>query len=129
MYYRDYQDFENIKKQYNHERVMDEITRAKIHKAEVEENLDKFINECWKQVEVIEKTTITRYVYYRRRTEYGTNHVKYEVGLMNSPDIENGFWYEWSEPGVGKVFGGKEKKAAREYAEELAIKYNCEIRE
>ena len=129
MYYRDYQDFENIKKQYNHELVMDEITRAKIHKHEVEENLDQFINECWKQIEVVEKTKIKQYIYFRRTTDYRSNHVQYGVGVMNSPQIENGRQYEWNEKDTCKVFSGREKKAAREYAEELAGKYGCEIRQ
>ena len=129
MYYRDYQEFESIKKQYNYERIMDEINRAKTHKVEVKNNLDKFINECWNQAEVIKNTKIIKYVYFRRTTDYRTNRVKYEVGVMNSPQVENGFRHEWPEKDSCWVFGGREKKQAREYAEELAAQFGCEIRQ
>ncbi len=129
MYYRDYQEFESIKKQYNAERVADEISRAELHKLEIAENLDKFIDACSEQLRIINDTKITKHVYFRRTTDYRTNHVRYEVGVMNSPQVENGFRYEWGEKDTGQVFGGREKKQAREYAEELAKQYGCEIRE
>ncbi len=129
MYYRDRQDFDNLKIQFNRERVMDEINRTHLHKSEVAENLNKFIAECWEQIEKIGNTQITQYVYCRRRNNYHTNRVEYEAGVRNQPRVENGERYEWPEPGTFKMFSGREKKAAREYAEELATKYNCEIRE
>jgi hypothetical protein len=128
MYYRDTQDFEAIKQQYNSSRVMDEYRRARIHKAEVIENLDKYMRACIEQKRVINSTIIKRFVYFNRRTEYGTSRVKYEVGVMNYPDIDNGFRYQWTEEGTGKVFSGREKKLAKEYAEQLAADYICEIR-
>ena len=129
MYYRDYQDFENLKRQYNLKRVENEIARTRLHKTEIAANLDKYLEACFRQIEVIEWTAIKKYVYFRRCKEYGTNRVKYEVGVMNYPDIENGFRYQWNEPGTSKDFGGREKKQAREYAEQLAAKYRCEIRQ
>ena len=129
MYYRDSQDFQAIKQQYNSDRVMDEYQRTKTHKCEVMENLEKFMSACIEQKRVINNTKIIKYVYFRRRTEYSTNRIRYEVGVMNYPDIENSFRHEWAEPDTGKAFGGREKKLAREYAEELALKFNCEIRE
>ncbi len=129
MYYRDSQDFQAIKQQYNWKRVADEISRAKIHQAEIMENLEKYIEACNAQVDVIATTTIRKYVYFRRTTDYRTNRIRYEVGVMNIPLVENGRRYEWTEKGTSKAFGGREKKLAREYAEELALKFNCEIRE
>jgi hypothetical protein len=100
-----------------------------MHKYEAEENLDRFMRACLEQKRVINNTTIKGFVYFSRRTEYGTNRVKYEAGVMNYPDIENGFRYQWTEVETGYAFGGREKKKAREYAEQLAAEYGCEIRE
>jgi len=129
MYYRDYQDFENLKRQYNLKRVEDEYWRTAKHLVEVVENLKRYKAACVEQKNLINNTVIKQFVYFNRRTEYGTNRVKYEVGVMNYPDIENGFRYQWNEPGTSKDFGGREKKQAREYAEQLAAKYRCEIRQ
>jgi hypothetical protein len=128
MYYRDSQDFQAIKQQYNLKRVENEIARTRTHLFEVVENLQHYIEACHAQIDVIAVTKIKKYVYLNRRTEYSTNRIKYEVGVMNYPDIENGFRYQWNEPGTSKDFGGREKKQAREYAEQLAAKYCCEIR-
>ena len=127
-YYRDRQDFEAVKQQYKHDRVVDEINRTKTHIFEVVKNLEEYIESCCKQLEVIAATKIIQYVYFHRRTEYNTNHVKYEVGVKNSPKVERGSQYEWTEEDTGKVFGGREKRVARAYAEELAKKFHCEIR-
>jgi hypothetical protein len=129
MYYRDSQDFQLIKQQYNLKRVEDEIVRTRTHLFEVVENLQHYIEACHAQIDVIAVTKIKKYVYLNRRTEYSTNRIKYEVGAINYPDIENGFRYQWNEPGTSKDFGGREKKQAREYAEHLAAEYGCEIRE
>ncbi len=129
MYYRDYQEFESIKKQYNAERVNDEIARAKTHILEVTKNLEEYIYTCNNQLAVIRCTKISKYVYFRRTTDYRSNRVQYGVGVMNSPQIENGRQHEWNEKGTSHVFGGREKKQARQYAEELAKQYGCEVRE
>ena len=129
MYYRDSQEFQAIKQQYNLKRVEDEYNRAMIHKYEAEENLDRFMCACIEQKRVINSTTIKKYVYLNRCREYSSNRITYGVGLMNFPDIENGSRYQWTEAETGKVFSGREKKQAREYAEHLAAEYRCEIRE
>jgi hypothetical protein len=129
MYYRDSQDFQAIKQQYNLKRVQDEIIRTRTHVAEIIQNLDKYIEACNAQVDVIAETTIKKYVYLNRCREYSSNRITYGVGVMNFPDIENGFRYQWTEAETGKVFSGREKKLAREYAEQLAAEYRCEIRE
>ncbi len=128
MYYRDTQDFETIKKEYKQDRVVGEIDRTKQHLREVIDNLAEYIAACETQLDVIAGTKIKKFVYFNRRTEYGTNRVKYEVGVMNYPDIDNGFRHQWTEEETGKVFSGREKKLAKEYAEQLAADYICEIR-
>lgn len=129
MYYRTTQDFEAIKQQYDWKRVADEISRTMQHREEIADNLNKYIEACNAQVDVIALTKIKKYVYFRRCNDYSTNRVKYEVGVMNYPNIENGFRYQWNEPGTSKDFGGRERKQAREYAHQLAATYKCEIRE
>jgi hypothetical protein len=127
MYYRDRQDFDNLKSQFDRERVFDEIARTKTHKFEVEENLNKFIVECQKQIELIDNTKIVQYIYFQRRNNYHTNHVEYDVRVRNSPQVANGQRYEWSEPGTIKIFSGREKKQAIAYVEELVGKYKCDV--
>lgn len=56
-----------------------------------------------------------------------TNRIYCEVGVMRYPDIEDGFRCEWTVEGTGKVFTGREKKAAKEYAYRLADEYDCEV--
>ncbi len=127
MYYKDHQDFENLKRQYNTDRVIEEYKRANIHKAEVIENLEKFMTACIEQKRLINSATIKKYVYFSRRTEYRTNRIYYEVVLMKYPDIERGQAYQWTVEGTGKIFTGREKKAAKEYADTLAKEHGCEI--
>lgn len=127
MYYRDHQDFENLKREYKASRVTDEIERAKQHIGEVVENLSNYIHAAQAQLEVIKATTINSYVSFSRRTEYRTNRISYEVGLMKYPDIERGQVYQWTVEGTCKVFTGREKKDARKYAESLAKEHSCKI--
>jgi hypothetical protein len=127
MYYRDKQDFDHIRAQFNRGRVVDEINRTKTHKFEVEENLNKFIDECRKQIELIDETKIVQYIYFWRKHNYHTNRVEYEAGVRNTPQVANGQRYEWSEPGTIKIFSGREKKQAIAYVEELVGKYKCDV--
>lgn len=128
MYYRDSQDFENLKREYKASRVENEITRTKKHWIEVTENFRQYIEAAEVQLEVIKQTTIKSRVYFERRTDYRTNRVIYEVRLVKYPYIESGPRYQWTEEGTFRSFGGREKKAAREYAESLAKEYRCEVR-
>ena len=128
MYYRDSQDFENLKREYNSSRVMNEITRTKKHWIEITENFRQYIEAAEAQLEIIKQTTIKCRVYFERRTNYPTNRVIYEVRLVKYPYIESGPRYQWTEEGTFKAFGGRGKKAAREYAESLAKEHGCEIR-
>lgn len=128
MYYRDYQDFDMLKREYRADRVNDEITRTKQHMGEVAENLSSYIDACREQLDLIENTTFKVYVYLHRHTFNLTNRIYYEVGLTRYPDIEDGHRYGWTVQGTGKVFTGREKKAAREYAEALSKEYSCEVK-
>ena len=128
MYYRDHQQFVELKRQYQRERVQSEIENTERHIVEVNENLNNYIAACKDQLNVIDNTTITKYVYFNRTTDYHTNMVKYEVGVRCCPDVERPHLCEWTERNYSKVFGGREKKQAQEYAKQLAVETGYELR-
>ena len=125
MYYRDYQDFNRLKREYRANFITDEIDRTRRHIVEVNENLQSYIAACHQQLVAINNTEFKRHVYFNRRQSWTTKRIEYHVGLIVYPDVDGGVSLGW--PTNAKTFTGREKKAARLYADELADQNMCQV--
>jgi len=129
MSYRYYgrEERDRIARQYNAASVKGEIEYVKSRLREITANYEEYIAACKRQLEIIATTEIKRRVYFKRRQNYGTKRIEIHVGVQEYPAIEGGEKLGWVLMDTAEIFGGKERKAAREYAERLAAQYGCEI--
>jgi len=96
--------------------------------------LENYINQVKKQITIVEKTKFKPVVIFERSHNlYNGNRVEYFVKLEERPQIEGIDDTQFRDKlyiptDCHKRFeGGAKKKAAKEYAEELAEKYGAEI--
>ena len=126
MYYYERRDFDSVSRTYRQKDLEAEIVRAERKLKEGQENIDKYIAACREQLRKIDAAQFKKHVYLRRYKPW-LGKVDLFVGVCHYPDIEDGEKFSWTTD--SERFGGTERKAAREYARELASRYGCEIRE
>lgn len=120
----DRSDFDCIKRDYNRKRIESRIEGAQRQLQDAQENIEKYITACREQLHVIAATKILHHVYLRRRENY-KGRIEFYVSVLYYPDIPDGQRIGWF--GDHQAFGGRERKAAQEYALELAKAHKCEI--
>ena len=118
-----------VARNYNEQSIRQSIDYAERCLQEIIENHKQFIAACWEQLKKIEDTPFKQYVYFKRHRNIYVKNIYLHVGVRKYPAIEGGEKLSWTLADTAKLFGGKEHKDAREYAERLAAQYGCEIRE
>lgn len=128
MYHYDHRDFEMVSRTFKRKEIESDIDRAEQRKREAIENADKYIAACQEQLRKIDETEFKRHIYVKRERNWAINKIQLFVGLLHYPDIEDGERFGWVELDTAKTFKGTERRQAREYAEQLAAEYGCEVK-
>lgn len=113
-------DFEEVNRNYNEESLLllIEYVESKV------KNATEYLEALKRQLEVVKQTQFKHEIYFCRRKEYD-GRVKYYVGVNKIPQVEGVRPVTISS--TTRVFGGKEKKQAQEYARKLAEEYGAEV--
>jgi len=126
MYHYERRDFDMVSRTYRSKDIEDDIARAEQKLKEGQENIGKYIAACREQLRKIASTEFKRHVFLKRQKNWATKHIQLFVGLLNYP--EDGEEFGWVEMDTERRFRGTERKKAREYAEQLATEYRCEVK-
>lgn len=121
------QEFESVETTFRRETLDRLIIYAQDRLKNAAENVEKYIAACREQQQKIDRTEFKKVIILRRRQSYSTKKIELIAYLLTYPDIERGERRGWDMD--TRKFTGTERKAAREYARELAAEHGCEIRE